>query len=393
MLAQPLGDSGADEELVLERSMTPIAMAMVDDLTGALTPARRAGRRPRCDDGCDWPGVDESAAATALALMGTMPAYLEAPGAAGVAPRPRPQLGVLAQSTAPTRPSTCSASRGLRDRFELVLSAQEAGAYKPDLRPYRMAVERIGAAASEVVFVSTHWWDVAGAKRAGLKTAWVARRERSLLDTVPTPDYTGRDLTEAADAIVAACRLTMIQTKGRVFCLLCDKPQREEQEMEQHASRRGFIGARSGQVPQQRSTPRSRSGTAVAAATAVKGGSVPRNRRGIQLYTLRRLMENQADASSVLQQLGSMGYTEVETAGHYGWTARSSGNELRRAGLRAVAGHDGPGFPRRRRAGRPATARRSPTPKGLGQKFTGLAWSRRRARTTASTSGTSSPSA
>ncbi len=83
------------------------------------------------------------------------------------------------------------------------MSAQEAGTYKPDLRPYRMAVERTGAPATEVCFVSTHWWDVAGAKRAGLQTAWVARRERSLLDTVPTPDHTGRDLKEIADSIVA----------------------------------------------------------------------------------------------------------------------------------------------------------------------------------------------
>jgi 2-haloacid dehalogenase len=64
-------------------------------------------------------------------------------------------------------------------------------------------VERTGASADEVCFVSTHWWDVAGAKRAGLRTGWVARRERALLDTVPTPDHTGRDLTEIANSIVA----------------------------------------------------------------------------------------------------------------------------------------------------------------------------------------------
>jgi len=59
-----------------------------------------------------------------------------------------------------------------------------------------------GASTAETCFVSTYWWDVAGAKRSGLHTAWVARRERSLLDTVPAPDYRGRDLAEVADAIV-----------------------------------------------------------------------------------------------------------------------------------------------------------------------------------------------
>jgi 2-haloacid dehalogenase len=84
-----------------------------------------------------------------------------------------------------------------------VLSAQDAGAYKPDLRPYRMAIERTGVPVEDIAFVSTHWWDVAGAKRAGMQTGWVARRERSLLETVPAPDYTGRDLAEASEAIVA----------------------------------------------------------------------------------------------------------------------------------------------------------------------------------------------
>ena len=53
-----------------------------------------------------------------------------------------------------------------------------------------------------------------------------------------------------------------------------------------------------------------------------RSGKVPKNRRGIQLYTMRRIMDkSQADASSVLRWLGRKGYTEVETAGHYGWTA------------------------------------------------------------------------
>jgi 2-haloacid dehalogenase len=65
-----------------------------------------------------------------------------------------------------------------------------------------MALEHTGAGADEVAFVSTFWWDVAGAKRAGLLTGWVARRERSLLDSVPPPDFVGRDLAEVADAIV-----------------------------------------------------------------------------------------------------------------------------------------------------------------------------------------------
>jgi 2-haloacid dehalogenase len=201
VLAQPLGDSGADEDLVLAALDDTVAMAMVDALTGgssSLEELMAAAMRRRLR----LAGTDEGRAAAALELVGTMPAYLEAPGALESLRGRGLRLGVLSQSSA-TATDAVLRFAGLRDRFELVLSAQDTGAFKPDLRPYRYALERTGAeSGSAVCFVSTHWWDVAGAKRAGLRTGWVARRERSLLDTVPPPDYTGRDLAEVAEAIV-----------------------------------------------------------------------------------------------------------------------------------------------------------------------------------------------
>jgi 2-haloacid dehalogenase len=201
VLAQPLGDSGADEELVLSALDDAVAMAMVDNLTGGTHPLDElveAAMRRRLR----LAGADEERAATALELMGTMPAYIEVPGALETLRARGIRLGVLAQSSATATDSVLRFA-GLRDRFELVLSAQDAGAPKPDLRPYRYALEQTGAdSGGEVCMVSTHWWDVAGAKRAGLRTGWVARRERALLGTVPAPDYTGRDLAEVAEAIV-----------------------------------------------------------------------------------------------------------------------------------------------------------------------------------------------
>jgi 2-haloacid dehalogenase len=201
VIAQPLGDSDANEELILSALDDAVAMAMVEAITGgdtALEELISAAIRRRLR----LVGADESSAATALELMGTMPAYIEAPGALEELRARGLRLGVLAQSSTE---ATDAALRfaGLRDRFELVLSAQDAGAPKPDLRPYKFAVGQTGSAADTVCFVSTHWWDVAGAKRAGLRTGWVARRERALLDTVPAPDYTGRDLAEVAEAIVS----------------------------------------------------------------------------------------------------------------------------------------------------------------------------------------------
>jgi 2-haloacid dehalogenase len=200
VLAQPLGDTGGDEDLVLDALDDTVAMAMVDQLTGGSSTLQElmAGamrRRLRLA------GRDERRADDALELMSVMPAYLEAPSALESLRGRGLRLGVLAQTAAAATDGVLRFA-GLRDRLELVLSAQDAGAFKPDPRPYRYALEQTGADGSAVCLVSTHWWDVAGAKRAGLRTGWVARRERALLDTVPAPDYKGRDLAEVADAIV-----------------------------------------------------------------------------------------------------------------------------------------------------------------------------------------------
>jgi len=71
-------------------------------------------------------------------------------------------------------------------------------------------------------------------------------------------------------------------------------------------------------------------------------GQVPNNRIGIQLYTMRRLMpaNDRQAVRRVLNWLGRAGYTEVEMAGYYGFTARQVRNWLDDAGLRAASGHD-----------------------------------------------------
>jgi 2-haloacid dehalogenase len=200
VVAQPLGDSSADEALVQVALDDAIAQAMVSTLTGRMAPFTdmlEAAVRRRLRQA----GRDESVAAEGLELLGTMPAYLEAPAALERLRGVGLHLAVLSQSAAEAADRVLRFA-GLRDRLELVMSAQDAGAYKPDPRPYRMALERMGAEPADACFVATHWWDVHGAKAVGMRTGWVARRERALLETVPAPDYTGRDLAEVAGAIV-----------------------------------------------------------------------------------------------------------------------------------------------------------------------------------------------
>jgi 2-haloacid dehalogenase len=93
---------------------------------------------------------------------------------------------------------------GLLEHMHAVIGADAAGAYKPDPRVYRNALDVLGIEPGETWFVAGHWWDVAGAKRVGLRTAWVGRHEGALLDSTPEPDVRAADLKQAVEAIAAA---------------------------------------------------------------------------------------------------------------------------------------------------------------------------------------------
>ena len=67
------------------------------------------------------------------------------------------------------------ASAGLRARFERCLSVDDAGAWKPDRRAYAYAGEVCGVEVGQMMLVAVHPWDLDGAARAGLRTAWLNR--------------------------------------------------------------------------------------------------------------------------------------------------------------------------------------------------------------------------
>jgi 2-haloacid dehalogenase len=92
---------------------------------------------------------------------------------------------------------------GLRDFFELVLSADMAGRLKPAREAYHMAAQRLGVDPRDLRLIAAHFWDVTGAMRAGCAAAFVARPRMVLDPAGEQPDVIGADLREVADLIVA----------------------------------------------------------------------------------------------------------------------------------------------------------------------------------------------
>ena len=90
-------------------------------------------------------------------------------------------------------------SAGIRDRFERLLSVEDAGAWKPSRVAYAYAAAECGTDPHEMVLVASHPWDVDGARRAGLQSAWVNRSEAPYPETFLSPTYTATSLDDLAD--------------------------------------------------------------------------------------------------------------------------------------------------------------------------------------------------
>jgi 2-haloacid dehalogenase len=92
---------------------------------------------------------------------------------------------------------------GLSRLFTEVMSVDEAGALKPAPEVYDFAIRRLDLAPGSIWMVAAHGWDIAGATRAGLRGAFVARPDQSPDPFVP-PEIIADDLLSLARAILAA---------------------------------------------------------------------------------------------------------------------------------------------------------------------------------------------
>ena len=87
----------------------------------------------------------------------------------------------------------------LSPRF--VLSAEEAGWYKPDPRIYHDACRRLGSPPDSTLFVAGSAYDADGAAAAGLQAVFVARRPGD------RPSEAAIAVTTSLDPIVSALRI------------------------------------------------------------------------------------------------------------------------------------------------------------------------------------------
>jgi 2-haloacid dehalogenase len=195
-----------DPAVLIDPPELPIAaldeanmMAMITVIAGA-----EAEFKPLLDAalrrGLERSGRDSGEADAALERLPQMPAYPDVPDALQALRDGGCRLAVLTQSSADAAEQVLQ-NAGIREHFEHVLSAPAGGTFKPEDLAYHAAQERLGA--TEAWFVAGHWWDVAGAAYAGLKTAWVSRTDIAYPAAMPAPDVSGPDVQSISNVILS----------------------------------------------------------------------------------------------------------------------------------------------------------------------------------------------
>jgi 2-haloalkanoic acid dehalogenase type II len=94
------------------------------------------------------------------------------------------RLGVVTNCS--ERPGRVAAER-TGTRFDVLVTAERAGVYKPDPRAYRLALDELRVAPERCLFVAGSAYDLTGTAAVGLPTYWHDRIGMTPPDDAPPP--------------------------------------------------------------------------------------------------------------------------------------------------------------------------------------------------------------
>ena len=86
--------------------------------------------------------------------------------------------------------------------FDIVVTAERAGYYKPDPRPYQMALGELNVAAGRCLFVAGSAYDLLGTSKVGLPTYWHDRLGMTPPQDTPNPMAHHRSLFPLASVVL-----------------------------------------------------------------------------------------------------------------------------------------------------------------------------------------------
>jgi 2-haloacid dehalogenase len=192
------GDASARQQWFAQVLQSALVVTVIDryadfGTVGAAALEMTAARRSV--------SLSASDRAAILGAILTLPPHPEVPESLARLRAAGLRLATLTNSTAEVAKAQLT-NAGLIDFFGQVLSVDAVRQFKPATETYRMVARELGVAASDLLLVAAHDWDVAGAMRAGWAAAFVARPGMVLGPLSERPDIVGRDLREVVDQIL-----------------------------------------------------------------------------------------------------------------------------------------------------------------------------------------------
>ena len=93
---------------------------------------------------------------------------------------------------------------GLAHLIERRLSVDDVRRWKPARESYLYALRELSVSPERCLLIAVHPWDIDGAKRAGLRAAWLNRGNRAFPTFFQRSVFTSETLGGLADAVLAA---------------------------------------------------------------------------------------------------------------------------------------------------------------------------------------------
>ena len=98
------------------------------------------------------------------------------------------------------------AAQNVRISFDHVISVEKAGVFKPHPAVYRTAARILGKAPGEIMMVSSHSFDVTGARASGFRAGYVNRYNLPNEESVYLPDFEVADFHGLVDRLLSTLK-------------------------------------------------------------------------------------------------------------------------------------------------------------------------------------------
>ncbi|MBY8883052.1 haloacid dehalogenase type II [Actinacidiphila acidipaludis] len=160
----------------------------------------RDGLRALLESTDGWRGDSAQAAERVLSGLTSVRVHPDAAEGLPVLHAAGYRLATLTNGSAATTEAVLG-SAGLLDLFEAHLDVGTPGSWKPAAASYRYACQELDSPPERTVLVSVHPWDLHGARRAGLGTAWIHRGSDRYPTAMDRADHEARTLVLLAGSL------------------------------------------------------------------------------------------------------------------------------------------------------------------------------------------------